>query len=381
VLCSTLSTERGSTSMRDDRTYGYPSLCFPGGTDFASVTPLSLGTGQQADLEIALPRQRFYSASITVLNRPREPGVSVQIFDSSGRPLIGSQWNSQTGVALAQLTNGSYYATAQTFGKTSLYGRVDFKVADEPVSGLTLTLLPLHPLTVEVHKEFTLPQSNNRFGNGPQGANTDPGPPLGLSLIPADGTMQGGYGGNLRHPEGSSDGNLFEMEARPGRYWVQANPFDGYVSSITSNGADLAREPLLIGPGNTAAPIEITLRNDVGSISCTVNRPPVAADTPGHGSGELSITMVYAFSTNSDLRGTPQIRQIGRDGVGPFSIPNLPPGLYRVVAFTGLQGAATGNAEEMAKLRELGRTVTVESGSTTNVTVDLIQAGKPGADQ
>jgi len=382
VLCSVLSTERGNTSARGDRTYGYPSLCFPGDTDFASVTPLFLDTGQQVDLEIALPRQRFYSTSITVLNRPQESGVSVQIFDSGGRPMnFGSQWNSQTGVALAQLPNGNYYATAQTFGKTSLYGRVDFKVADEPVSGLTLTLLPLHPLTVEIHKDFTAPQSNNRFGNGPPGANADPGAPLALSLVPANEVLGGAYGGNLRHPEGSADSNLFEMEARPGRYWVQANPFDGYVSFITSNGANLAREPLLIGPGNTAAPIEITLRNDVGSIACTVNRTPAAADTPSHGSAELSIIMVYAFSMNSDLRGTPQIQQMGRDGPGPVTIPNLPPGPYRVVAFTGLQGAATGDAEEMAKLRELGKTVTVEPGSTSNITVDLIQAGKQGADQ
>jgi hypothetical protein len=382
VFCSTLSTDRGDTSMRGSRTYGYPSLCFPGGTDLASATPLSLEAGQQADLEITLPRQRFYPVSITVLNRPPGPGVSVQIFDPGGRPMnFGAQWNNQTSAAITQLPNGSYYAVAQTFGKALLYGRVDFKVADEPPSGLSVTLLPLHPINVEIHREFTAPESNPRTGFGPLRGNTDPVAPLDLALLPADGVMQGIFGGNLRRPEGSSDGNLFVMDVRPGRYWVRVTPFEGYASSITSGGADLTREPLVVGPGNTAAPLEITLRNDVGSIVCTVNRPPAVTGMPSHASGELTIPMVYAFPMSSDSRGIPQMPQIRSIGDAPITIPNLAPGAYRVVALDSSQALLAGDPEEVTKLRELGKTVTVAPGGTTSVTVDVTQTGRLGADQ
>jgi hypothetical protein len=382
VLCSSISIDRGDTFVRHSITYGYPSLCFPGVTDLASATPLSLEAGQQIDLEIALPRQRFYPASITVLNRPQGQSIPVQIFDPGGRPMnFGTQWNNQTGTATAQLPNGSYYAIAQTFGKTSLYGRVDFKVADQPVPGLTLTLLPLLPLTVDIHRDFTTPDGGNRLSSGWPAGNADPVAPLGLSLFPADGTTQGAFGGNLRRPEGSSGSNLLEMDARPGRYWVQASPFEGYVSSITSGGADLTREPLLIGPGNAAAPIEITLRNDVGSIVCTVNRPPTTTGTPSHASGELNITMVYAFPASSDSRGIPEMPRVGTNTTGPVSIPNLAPGSYRVVALDFAPGLLTGDPDEIAKLRELGKAVTVEPGSATSVSVDLTLTGRSGAAQ
>ena len=75
-------------------------------------------------------------------------------------------------------------------------------------------------------------------------------------------------GRNAAGVEGTSDGSSFEIDnVGPGRYWVEPSPFEGYVSSITSGGVDLARDPLVVGAGSTSAPIEVTLRNDSGTIS------------------------------------------------------------------------------------------------------------------
>ena len=63
---------------------------------------------------------------------------------------------------------------------------------------------------------------------------------------------------------------------------------------------DLTRVPLIIRPGNTVAPIEITLRNDMGQIDCTVNSPIPAMATNGvfFGSGSAS-PAIYAIRTGA----------------------------------------------------------------------------------
>ena len=166
-------------------------------------------------------------------------------------------------------------------GTPASYGRIDFKVADAPRPGLTVTALPLQPLRAEIHKDFTASSDSGQgietvSGNGNGGFSN-----INLNLIPADNLFENPFGGNLRRPDGASDGDVYEMDGvTPGRYWVQAMTPEGYVSSMTSGQTDLMQEPLTIGAGESGAPIEITLRNDTGTIACTVNAPSKADSRP-----------------------------------------------------------------------------------------------------
>jgi hypothetical protein len=325
-----------------------------------------------------LSLQAFYPVSFAVKNAQSGQGIGLQIHDQSGRALNSpTRWNAEEKAAEVDLPNGHYYAEAQFGGKPPSYGRVDFTVANGPTTALSMVLLPLHPIQVEIHKDFTA----NAAQSGPTTFSID-GPPLqdfnpglNLVLVPT-GEFAMGMQGGLRHVDGSSDNSLFEIDnVLPGRYWVQASPFQSYVYSMTSGGVDLAREPLVIGPGNTTAPIQITLRNDGGQIAGTVNSSSSVAVSPSS-AGEMAIIFVYAIP---QFPNSSQIPQAFVQNSGKFTIPDLPPGSYRVVAFDTLQEIDTSDAQQLSRWTAKGQTVTVEAGATASVQLELTQSSEEGA--
>jgi hypothetical protein len=380
VLCSDSSADDTSAV-----TYGYPPICYPGATDFTSAAsaPLTLSPGQQAEVEIALTRQRFYQVSITTANLRRGQGASIEIHSLGGpQSAAAMQRSLQPGDVEAELPNGSYYAEAHLWGKPSSYGRVDFKVSDGPITGLTVNPLPMQPLMVEIHKEFTASNSNGDESHvgivGGQMNGDNPG--INLSLTPADNLFGNPFGGNLHRPEGSTNSDLYEMdEITPGRYWVRADAFfQAYISSITSGDTDLAREPLTIGPGSSGAPIEITLRNDTGEIECTVNSEANAGAATGAGSGEVKQVFVYAIPQFAYMGRIPHIPAAL---IGNFELPNLAPGAYSVVAFDRNIEIDTDDADGLARISAQGQTVTVEPGGAAQVQLKLVHSDEESTSQ
>lgn len=321
VICN----QPGGAGMAgNQQAFGYPSLCFPGGTDFASVNPLQLHPGEQAQLEINLPRVPLYRVHFTVGNRTARP-PSIQILDRGGRMLYFAPWNEARGFAEARIPNGSYYAEARSMGeKAASYGRVDFSVANAPLN-LNIVLLPLNPIPVEVHKEFTNASSggpNNSAGSILMSSNRDDfNVGVSLMLTPAEGVGGFATGGGLRHADGGGP-ESFQLDAQPGRFRVSVQAIQGYVSSITSGGVDLMREPLVIGPGNSSAPIEVTLRDDGGEIDCTTRSDTTSQPATG-------------FAQNTSTYAIPQFATATRiyrafgSGLGACHFSNLPPGPYR----------------------------------------------------
>ncbi len=354
---------------------GYPSICYPAPiSDSAdSANLLAISPGQQLDFELALNRQPFYPVSIAVPNAPPGQPVGVQIFDPSGRALeYSTSWNQQRGVAEVNLPNGQYYAEARTGGQFSYYGRVDFHVANAPLQALSMALLALHPIPVEVRRQFVANVRANVRNDEPQypagtfQEQADPG--LNLVLIPADSVIGDPMGGNLAHRRGAADNSLFDSgNILPGRYWVQTFPYQGYVSGITSGGADLTREPLIVDPGDTAAPIQIVLRNDGGQVQCTINSPQSAA--AGTQPGEMSYAFVYAIPESPNGSAIPQT---ALQGPGKVVLTNLAPGRYRVVALEKSADIEAAGPTELARLAALGKSVTIEAGGINNIELDVI---------
>lgn len=355
--------------------YGYPSEYYPGVADFSGAGVLTLSPGQQAEADFTLTRQPFYPVSISTAERQQGRGAGVTIHDSSGRTLeVGVRWNSERGTTQVNLPNGRYYAEARSGGE---YGRVEFNVAGGPVSGLTMALVPLHPVAVQIRKDFTTSDSNNG-GLSPASVPQileDAG--LIVGLAPADSFNNDRGNSGLRHPEGSSDSSLFELEnVLPGRYWLEIRPFNNYyVSSVTSGGVDLAREPLVAGPGSTVAPIEITLRNDAGKISGQTNSPSTAAS--GAESPEASVAHVYAIPL---FPTTSPVQEVVVQSSSQFSMANLPPGSYHVIALDEPEEIDPSDAQELAKYTGKGQTVTVEANGTANVQLDVIRASDGGSE-
>ncbi len=371
VVCADSSPDDSGVAPRTVVS-GYAGACYPGGADFNTAigAPLMLSAGQQAQLEISLSRQPFYPVSISVANTDSAFPVALQAFDHSGRPAgFSVRRSGQPGWSDFSLPNGSYYAEYRTWGNSPLYARIDFTVAGASLTGLTLVPVPLATIPVEVHEEFTAP----------------PGPMSGvlfqITFTPVDRPFEGTTGTNLHAAPGSEGSGLYELDApAQGVYLLDVQSFatQSYASSVTSGNTDLLHEPLVIGPGKGAQPIEITLRNDMGFLECSTKAVPASSpDTAAAEFSPLVITVIPLSSGQRHIYGS--VAQL--PGGHPFAMP-LPPGDYLVVAGANSEDEIDlDDSQAMARLTSRGQTVNIQPGATVEVQVDPLRASDEEAGQ
>ena len=120
-------------------TYGYPVDCFPGGPiSRRSAAPLTLSPGQQAELDIALTRQRFYRVSIATANLRQGQGASIEIHgqgrpaDGGGRCNVSTQPGDRGGRSCPTETTMPRPAS----GEACSYGPHRLQSSDGPIPGL-----------------------------------------------------------------------------------------------------------------------------------------------------------------------------------------------------------------------------------------------------
>ncbi|HZZ37660.1 MAG TPA: carboxypeptidase-like regulatory domain-containing protein [Acidobacteriaceae bacterium] len=335
--------------------FGFPALYYPGVTDIGSAGVLILKPGQQAQADMTLVRQRFFPVTIVVRGMPDTP-TSFEIMDAGGRPTeLPVHFDLRSQTAHANVPGGSWILIARAFGATMRFGNADFQVAGAPVS-VAVAVGPVPPIPVTFHRDFTA----SADGSQPPAA----GPGVNLFLVSADDFSTFGFGGGL-----SSDNNQdWEINvSSPGRYWVQAQPFPpAYISSITTGGTDLATTPLTVIPGSPPSPIEITLRNDGGTIAGKVDSSSSGA---AGGAGEQPQVWIYAiplFPTTGEL---PEARLQENS---QFSFANLPPGSYRVVACDASQEIDFHSPEGLAAWSGKGQVVSVDPNGTANAELTVI---------
>lgn len=358
----------GQTTNSSGPIWGYPALYYPGVTEASAAGTLTLAAGQQAEADIALLRQQFFPVTGLVHNSEETP-ANFDILDSGGRSIgLSANWDRREGVVRAAVPNGRWTMEAHAYGRTTQWGSTSFQVDGAPVA-FAISVLPIPHIPVVVRREFLASTDEQQPVNN--------GPGMNLTLIPADeAALSMNGGGGMSHNDGPS-GSEWELNVQqPGRYWVQAQAFPpAYVSSITSGGVDLGSNPLAIVPGTTPAQVEVTLRNDPGTItgqiaSLTTNSSGTTnTSDPASSAGERPQLWIYAiplFSTPANLpTGSLQSN-------GEFNIPNLAPGSYRVVACDAPQEIDFHSAEGLSAWAGKGQTVSVEAGGTASVDLDVL---------
>jgi hypothetical protein len=358
-----LSTEAsmdnpGSSAIGRLPVWGYPPVYYPGVTDPGSAGILMLAPGQQTEADFTLTRQQFYPVAAAVRTFQPET-ANLSILDSGGR-LTGFDvhYDARDQMARASVPNGTWTLDGHAFGPSMAWGRAEFQVAGVPVA-LAINLVPVPRIPVLIQRDFT--------SQSAQTSNSNPG--VNLALAAADQTeANGGNGGGLMPVPGSGGTEWQLMVTEPGRFWVEATAFPpGYISSITSGGVDLASAPLVIAPGTSPSPIEITLRDDTGSIDGQISGSGPGATVSGQ-SPQVWIYAIPLFATS----GTVPEGAMRPDGT--FVIDDLAPGAYRVVACDTPQSIDFHSAEGLAAWSAKGQTVTVVAGGTANATVSILHA-------
>lgn len=177
------------------------------------------------------------------------------------------------------------------------------------------------------------------------------------------------------------------IEGAPaGSYWVRVHSSRGYPAAIRSGNLDLQHQPLVVGVGGGASPIEITVRDDTAEISGSVEGVRSAGQVPGSsgpgGSGPSTSQVrahVYCIPL-ADSSG--QFTEIGVRSDGTFDSPGLAPGAYRVLAFDEVQRELEyRNPEAMQVYDSKGQVVRVTGGQTQQVQLQLISTSASGYEE
>jgi len=243
--------------------------------------------------------------------------------------------------------------------------------------GGALTMVPNSSILVSVREEFqhretatqgpTVVDGMRSAGNGRR-----PGY-LQVSLLPIE---EFGFapGASLRPPKDPDDDSPLVIEnVQPGRYRVLVNTAIGFASSITSNGADLQHQPLVVALGGATPPIEITVRDDgaevEGAIVGASTRDPAGAGFPRQSQGNVCFIPMTG--------GGGQFRTAWVSPDETFRLQQLPPGVYRVLAFDRQQPDLEYASEEaVSKYESKAQVIRVVAGQKVHLQLPLITQGE-----
>ena len=146
---------------------------------------------------------------------------------------------------------------------------------------------------------------------------------LNLALQP---DQANGPAASLRPPPGKGSDDLVVENVWEGSYRLWVMPSRGYVASATSHGVDLLRNKLVVGPGGTSAPIEITLRDDTAWLDGTVSIDSSSRGDQGPYGPNFFVFCIPVGHSNGGMVPTAGAMN------GKFTLQNLAPGQYLVLA-------------------------------------------------
>ena len=370
------------------KTYGYPPVYFPEASDFPSSTIIHLLPGKVFQADISLARRQYYPIKISLANVPPEGApINVNVtVRGDGAPGYSLGYEQSDRTIRGMLPNGTYVIEATNYSQQGATGLMNLRVENAPVENGSMTLLPNGSIDVQVKEEFTLTppaQEGVDFsinGGGDRGRMNRQVQQryLNVMLEPFSDFGQG-RGANLRPPAGPNDKSLVIENVAPGRYWVRVNSSRGYAASVSSGGVDLLRAPLGVGLGGSAAPIEMTMRDDMASFDGTVEgaNPQLASlDSSGTAGPQYSGPLAYVyFIPQADSPG--QFTQAWVSPDGKINSQQVVPGVYRIFAFKHPQNDLEyRNAEAMRAYESKGQLVRLIGGQTEHLRLQLSKAGE-----
>ena len=365
-------------SARSGQMYGYAPVYFPNARDFSSAATIQLTPGKIVHIDLSLVRQAYYPIRIPVANVPPGTPLAVNVtVQGRGGPGYSLGFNSREQAITGMLPSGSYRLEAMSYKPGAVSGSLSITV-NGPLEGPVMTVVPSFPISVNVKEEFTSPEQGPGRGSGAQGNFSTRGA-TNVNLEPVDEFSHQMYSPQ-RSPSDSKADSIVLENVQPGRYWVQVYAPRGYASSMTFGGVDLLREPLVVPSGGSVAPIEVTLRDDTALLEGTIEgaktfsgRSDGTAEAPGQTAvpGPQANAHVYCIPL-PDSPGKFTDIFVNPDG-SSFTAPPLPPGEYRVLAFTHPPAELEyENPEAMRAYEGKGLVVHLSAGQKQKIQLQLI---------
>ena len=360
--------------------YGYPPVYFPNAKDFDGAQTIQLTAGQIFQADISLVKHAYYPIKVAVTNAAenvRGLGIVVSAQGHRG-PGFALGYNSRDQMIEGLLPDGNFTLEAASFGPNAASGQLNISVKGAAVEGPRMTLVPNGTISVNVQEEFTSENtSSERVAFERRGTRRN----VYVRLEPADDFGQE-RGAGMRNASGAADDALVIEGVQPGRYWVRVDASRGSVASVTSGTTDLQHHLLIVGPGGSSSPIEITLRDSTAELDGTVEGMPGANPSTTASQATLPPAIQSARMAADGSFGhvycvplpdsSGEFKDIGVAPDGKFGPRDLSPGTYRVLAFDHREELEYRDPEAMRAYDAKGLLVRLVAGQKEHLQLPLI---------
>ena len=344
--------------------HGYPPMYYPAAGDFESAAVIHLKAGDTFQAALTPAKREYYPVKLGVLNAPSDGGLGLQVEPQGRRgPGFSLSYNMNDRAIEGLLPNGSYTVEVTQYGESGAAGTLNFSVNGARVEGPAVMLAANPPVEVRVRDERT--SNTNTLAPGMRNLVNS----MSVRLVSTDEFGPTDYL-RLQPPQNPDDETLRFAGLLPGSYRVRiGNTPAGYVAALSSGGADLLRQPLVVGTGAAVPPLEITIRDDGARVDGNIeNWPAGGQNSQRLGFSRNSPTVVLLPLPDS----TGQFCQAWVMPDGKFQFAQVAPGDYRAIAFDHLpEDLEYGSAEAMKKYESKGQVLRVEAEQAEHLRLSL----------
>ena len=354
----------------------YPELFYPDAHEFSGAARIHVAGGEEAQANLTLPLEPFHLVHASVIFPPElrnggsGPGVDYEVLTADGRHLnYPAVYDGKSRSVQTMLPDGSYTLRVAVNGGgtpggrsvgsggigrgASLTGQLDLTVAGHPLTTLRIPVGPVSPSPLQVVVSHAAAGGSTSGGSNRVDVFVE---------IMQAGALTDGM--QSMYAQGQGPGSIETMAPSPGQYWVHtvvAKP--GLCEgSFTAGGANLGREPLVVGPAGTTAPLTLTLRDDCASLKLSLPGS-VAGMAAGEETG-YTVYVVPDFDFTTEARSITLRASTG----GMFTIGSLTPGSYHVYTFAAPVELEYHNREALAALPS--QAITLTPGETADLVLE-----------
>ncbi len=281
----------------------YPTTFYPGATDQDGATPIPVKGGERLEANVTLAAQPALRLKLPpVPGGPRRGGVSVMlsqtIFGQTENLPVQEDIAPDGSVILDGILPGHYDVTLSRFGEGP--GKAETKHFDADITGGSTELTGESGVDEVTVTGKVLAVS----GKLPQGA---------AIMLRAPHRRRQEYAA-------VNDKGEFEVSVPPGTYEVVGGINEMFIASVKSSGGSLAGRMLTVKSGDSPK-LEIL----AGSGHCEVDGTAIRNNKPMSG---VMVLLAPEDPKNNEIL----FRRDQSDSDGTFTLPNVVPGRYRLLA-------------------------------------------------
>ena len=327
---------------------------------------------------MTLSSQPFYRISGTVSGYSQNQGVNLQITNAAGQPIqAGVQFDLARGVFRAQwLPAGRYTLTAHAQDPATqqdYFASQEVNLTSDLAGTVHLALVPNISIPVNFQIETTRNDSSAEpaqtfISRGPNGMQRLRQVAAQVLLKPHNQSVWQQQ--HASEPAGEEENAAVVRNVPPGLYSVEVQPSGPYYAqSVRSGSLNLLEQNLSVAAGASLPVIEVVLRDDFatldGSVS-SIGRDDSAATVLAIPEGAMQqVRMIGLMSVPTADPNRP---------AAGFSMPQLPPGNYKVLAVDTAEFEYA-NPEVLQKYLSKAREVSLLPNQQAEIKLELVHIG------